>query len=366
MDPFFKMYQVSIPADLVEIVGAIQFSDLCDIEDVSDLCQHGKGRFSNLMLTPCKILEARRLTRPSDQPTEYIDTNTVKITFEGRLLPKHVEFNGLLIQVRPFYHKPMFCETCQSFGHTIKFCRRKAKCARCAGPHKTLECKVQNENLALCPYCYSTHEEGRSKCAYFKEVADSFNQQIKSKQQTRYTNAVASALKDVDQTNLHQKNTYHSNFPPLFNSYESLSIEDPLPSTSRNFATEKTTSSFASFPPPPTNIYASKKASSNQIINRSRSTSKRRRDGSMNTQQAPPTAKPSIPSVPIWPSNVSYQSGPSTQKSTSILPLKEIILTLVHNSAIDSIWIAVIEALIDPLLQAIMSKSSSVPNPNNG
>lgn len=63
LDKFFRHYLVSIPADLVEIVGAIIHSDLSDIDDVADIPIHGKGRFANAMLAPCAILDAHRLHR---------------------------------------------------------------------------------------------------------------------------------------------------------------------------------------------------------------------------------------------------------------------------------------------------------------
>lgn len=128
------------------------------------------------ILTPCNNLKARRLTRPSEQATEIVDTNTVTITLEGRLLPKHFVNNGLLIIVRKFYHKPILCDTCQSFGHTNKFCRRKAKCS------KPLEHYSKFKPHAL--HSLLLYTRGRkSQCAYFKDVADRFNKQSRDKHQ---------------------------------------------------------------------------------------------------------------------------------------------------------------------------------------
>lgn len=58
-DPYFALYHVYIPADIVEIEGAICADDLCDMDDLKILTSTGKGIFGNTLLSSCDILEAR-------------------------------------------------------------------------------------------------------------------------------------------------------------------------------------------------------------------------------------------------------------------------------------------------------------------
>lgn len=360
LDAMFKRFFVSIPADFVEIVGAVNFSDLHDIEDVSDLCKHGYGRFSNNLVTECKILDAQRLTRLAENKSDYEFTNAVKVTFEGRLLPKFIVYNNLIIHVRLFYQKPMFCEKCQMFGHTNRFCRRKPKCARCAEAHLTSECKQKIPNPSICTYCSTAHEGGREKCAYFKEVADSMNNNLKQRYKSRYTRAIAVAQSQSSQ-NPSQRDEVH--FPPLHNEYAILSVEDPQPSCSQNIVQP---SNSRSFPPPPTNIYAKRQSTSK---NTSSNGLKRNWDRSVvSNKSTQPVQMPHAPqkssSVPVWPNPPTIQSYPTTTRSNGDTeqssPLRNILITLARNAGLSATWMAIIEAIIDPLLEALLPLSSTI------
>lgn len=68
----------------------------------------------------------------------------------------------------------MFCDRCQHFKHTDKFCTRPAKCAKCLGDHLTSECKNNEVDQKICPYCQTEHEQGKQNCAFFKKVNKDF------------------------------------------------------------------------------------------------------------------------------------------------------------------------------------------------
>lgn len=173
-------YRVYIQADEVETVGAINFSDIHDINDIDDIVDSGTGVFKNTQMDRAEIVDVYRLSTPATADNENVHSmsNTVKVTFGGRMLPSHIEIRGLLIKVRPWFQRAMFCENCQRFKHTSKYCKSKARCAKCDGEHPTGKCVDQHVDHTVCPYCKTTHAEGQHNCAHFKQAnRDYFNAQ---------------------------------------------------------------------------------------------------------------------------------------------------------------------------------------------
>lgn len=396
-DEFFRFYVVSIPADLVEIVGAISYSDLCDINDVAEIKRLGKGRFSNPLLPPCAILDAQLLTRKSSPSNTPTSSDTIKVTFAGRVLPKYVLFEGLIVHVRQFFQKPMFCDRCQLFGHTDKFCKRNPKCAHCAGAHMTTECSDSRAQSTLCCYCLTSHDGGRTNCSYFQEVTDSYRQKQNNQRKSRLSQAVSAVRAHVHQQlpqtqqqqclqQQHQQQQHptqrqqskqmfpgnlsnSAEFPAIHNRYETLATQDePLPNCSRNAATTAPSvpPPAKPFPPPPNNIYARHRTTtrSEQI---QRSASKRRRDNSIVSSAMPNktnhshTSSQSHPSpqyqLPTWPSNPiatgSRQTKPTEIRSFAA-SIKALILAKVHDAGLSPIMASIIEAVVDPLLDAVI------------
>jgi hypothetical protein len=46
---------------------------------------------------------------------EVVKINSLRITFEGKLLPDYVAVGNLLIPVRMYTRKAMFCEKCNRY-----------------------------------------------------------------------------------------------------------------------------------------------------------------------------------------------------------------------------------------------------------
>lgn len=368
VDSFFEQFLVSIPADLVEVEGAVNMDDLCDLGDITNLLFLGRGRFDNPLLKPCRILEAQRLYRVSEEGRVRTLTNTIKLTFEGRLLPKHIVYENLLVRVRPFHQKPMFCDVCQQFGHTLKHCKRTPKCARCSGKHATTECTV-TAPTNLCPYCLAAHAPGKQSCPYFQEVSESFKQRQNNRRKTRYTQAVASARASAAQAAIGDQDQHHSaadNFPPLQNRYASLPIDEPQENNAGTAAHPPgVPSTSRSSPNPPTNIYAKhqhRSAAQRSNGASQRSPSKRRRDGSCPTPTRPQPpglrgSAQSAPSVTVWPSVHHASQAPAPPPVNG---LKAIIISLAKNAGISSMWLTILEAVIDPLLCAIMPLAPTI------
>lgn len=216
-DKTFENYKVYVPAAEVEIDGVVSFNDLCDIGNLKNLKKLGKGKFGNPEIKPVEILESKRLSKADPENKQVtIITNDIKVTFAGSILPNHILVEGLLIKVRPFHRKAMFCEKCLQFEHTSKYCHRKPKCARCEGNHSTTNCNMEGIDKTLCPYCSQKHAPNIDACSHFKDINSSFSMAEKSKRQSRYATAVAIArAKEVESME-------NSQVPP---------ISDPQPGT---------------------------------------------------------------------------------------------------------------------------------------
>lgn len=149
------------------------------------------GRFTDPAIKPCRILEAELITRPSVNDGIRESTNTVRVTFEGRVVPNFIAVGKLHIRARPFLKWPMFCDKCLLWGHTIKFCRRKQKYARCSGEHKEESCTNPTVNKTLCPFCHLKHAKGMANCAYMRKVAKDHMKKQKVEQRARYQQLVS-------------------------------------------------------------------------------------------------------------------------------------------------------------------------------
>lgn len=351
-DATFQQYLINIPADNVEVEGAVNILDLCDLEDLDALATHGKGIFGNAALPPCKIVCAERLSRINTAPSgsnspDRVNTNTIKLTFEGQLLPKFTVIEGLRVRVRPFHGKPMFCSNCQQFGHTVKYCRRAPKCAGCGGVHLTSSCTAAIEQLCL--YCQSPGPHDRSNCDYFCEVNDGFRIKQANRRKTRLAQAVAAA----NQAQIAVPNNLSTDdivqYPPLKNRFSQLPVEEPTPNPVSGVPYGR-----------PTNPYAKVLRNggvAQRPIARARSASKRRR----NETEERPTPNTRTPSMQRVSSIQKPRSSPNTENSATSA-LKIAIIAFAKQANISSTLIRLIEAVIGPLLEALLPQLPSILN----
>lgn len=367
VDPYFGNYHVYIPADLVEIDGAISADDLCDMDDLQILISTGKGVFGNKWLSSCDILYAEQIYRVGGESAEQltrIETNTIKITFAGLVLPSHIVIGGLRVKVRPFHKKPMFCDSCQSFGHTNKYCKRMPKCARCSETHTTESCTARISDVSQCAYCLTNHRNDRRECSFFNEVNESFKVRQSNRRRTRYDQAVAAAARsnNLDTNNVLQLG-HAEQFPALQNRFSTLPVEDtPQPASPPPQPQHPSAQNQRS---PPTNTrmlhnpYAKVVNEGSRPTVRARSTSKRRRTESPKPilQAQSSTARPSR--RPETAQHATRAPGlPSNLSPT--LALKIAIITFARHANVSQIWITLLEAIIDPLLQAILPQLTSI------
>lgn len=382
---------VSIPdSRRVDVCGAVRADDLEGLGNLGLLTKNGAGLFGADGLPPCRILHAEQLVNAQREAT-----NTIKITFEGTLLPKFLGIDNLRIPVRLFWKQPMFCVKCQTHGHTEKLCRRPASCARCGYGHLTADCSNSAVNKTLCPHCAKKHADSRLACPYFQQVTKDFKaKQIASTKQ-RYQQAVSSIRNaNAAQQPRQQAPALNAvNFPPLRNAYASLAADQLDDDAPDDVTTDPNPHAFL---PPPKNPYAPR--------SRTRTPNKRYRDGStvsrqsahqqaarqQSAHQQPARQHPARlqaahqqPSRSQHAINAAAQRQPATQQNqhqpstaastrrsaprrdqsatgTQSATLKVLILALARSSSLSSEWISILEAFIDPLLKALLPYTSEI------
>jgi hypothetical protein len=126
-----KTYRVYIPEKRVEVIGCISWATTNNVEAL----MHGAGKFKNLNFPNVEVLEATRFQKNVNPIASTSTAATqgnreklpvVRVTFSGLVLPEYlVTGEGLLIPVREFKRRQMFCTTCLSYRHTASHCNNK-------------------------------------------------------------------------------------------------------------------------------------------------------------------------------------------------------------------------------------------------
>jgi hypothetical protein len=193
-DKEFSEYRVYIPAADVECYGVV----FCDPKDeIPDIVgEHAMGKFRNSCISPVGILDSfrfTRLVRKSDGKDSRVPTSFVRITFAGTVLPDYLAIGNLLLPVELYKPKPMFCNKCQSFGHTDSFCSKAIKCAKCRGAHSRDEC----QNIAKCQHCVSLIPHDLKDCEGYKKRKAYLSRRAKVKANISYAEVAKSGYYDI-------------------------------------------------------------------------------------------------------------------------------------------------------------------------
>lgn len=196
-----SLYRVYIPCDQVEISGVV-YDEVLDVESILD---RGFGQFKHRSLPKIPILECERLVTKTinNGNIVYVPSNAIRITFSGTALPNFLNIDNVLLRLRLFTPKLMQCDRCQSFGHTVKFCTRKVKCSKCAGPHQSDSCDTPSE---ICIQCKGTHESPKS-CAAYVTCKQKVRERIVSRSKFSYSDLLK---------------TSNTTMPVVSNVYDSL------------------------------------------------------------------------------------------------------------------------------------------------
>ncbi|CAG9860868.1 unnamed protein product [Phyllotreta striolata] len=146
-----------IPASLVTSRGIIRDIDLStSMEEIKNF-----GKAST------KILDARRLNRriANQQTVEYVPSETVLITFEGKNIPNTVSINYYESRVKVYVGPVLQCFNCLRYGHSSKQCRSHIRCSRCGEEHEATNCQKDIK----CIFCKLEHlATDRKQCTEFE------------------------------------------------------------------------------------------------------------------------------------------------------------------------------------------------------
>lgn len=122
--------------------------------------------------TPSKIIEFNRFNKriSDNNETKYVPSRTIKVIFEGSILPKEIYLYKMRYIVYPFIPRTRICYTCFRIGHIGKNCRGKPRCLYC-GLNKHLnseECPKKNFSHS-CINCGGNHLANSRLCPVFIE-----------------------------------------------------------------------------------------------------------------------------------------------------------------------------------------------------
>uniref|UniRef100_A0A1B6E0G7 Pre-C2HC domain-containing protein n=1 Tax=Clastoptera arizonana TaxID=38151 RepID=A0A1B6E0G7_9HEMI len=81
------------------------------------------------------------------------------------------------------------CKRCQSYGHTIKYCCKQARCVKCAGKHLTEECRKSDKQEPKCVHCGENHPANYRGCVVAKEIQKIRNNKIQKNYNNKTINA---------------------------------------------------------------------------------------------------------------------------------------------------------------------------------
>ena len=80
----------------------------------------------------------------------WVPSESLKITFREKILPRAVVIGHSYYKIRPFVHPPVQCFNCQRVGHTAQGCRARTRCLVCGENHNKEVCQAVIEKCANC------------------------------------------------------------------------------------------------------------------------------------------------------------------------------------------------------------------------
>ena len=136
-----------------------------DLEEIKPLISP-KGRNAGSV---GKVLAIERLKRRAG--ALRVDSLSVKITFEGNLLPDAIAIEWSHYKVSPYVQPPLQCFKCQRMGHVAARCNSKTRCMLCSGDHSRAECTAEPADHK-CANCKGDHRANDPNCPHYKQAKE--------------------------------------------------------------------------------------------------------------------------------------------------------------------------------------------------
>ena len=95
---------------------------------------------------------------------------TLKIDFEGKVLPTKVYIGSISFSVTPYNLPPLRCFKCQKLGHMANGCTRAQICNICSGNHRMQDCDSRAD--PRCANCHGAHVASSPICIYNKKALE--------------------------------------------------------------------------------------------------------------------------------------------------------------------------------------------------
>ena len=94
---------------------------------------------------------------------------TIKVDFEGTVMPSHIYLGNLSLRVRKYNQPPLRCYNCQLYGHLANGCTKKIVCNICSGEHSMKDCTDRSQK---CANCELHHAASSRECRFNKEAKE--------------------------------------------------------------------------------------------------------------------------------------------------------------------------------------------------
>ena len=124
-----------------------------------------RGYEGNFEIEAVKRMK-KKVKNAETNEKEWVDCQTVLITFAGQDLPSEIVIYKVKSKVEPYVPRPMQCFKCFRYGHTSKTCRGKDMCIMCGKEKHQDKCSVKSPN---CYHCSGQHKSTDFNCPIYKK-----------------------------------------------------------------------------------------------------------------------------------------------------------------------------------------------------
>lgn len=168
-------YHLYPPSHMVEIDGVVydQFINPAEIK------RNGFGVYKDVNAPAVPVVDVRVLSKCTTDGQNDI-SKPIRITFSAIILPDYFQIRSVLLPLRFFYPKPMFCAHCKQYGHTARYCFNQICCFKCGKKHseetcllKTstcFRCKTEHALLENCSVLQRKHKEIQLKHKQMRKI----------------------------------------------------------------------------------------------------------------------------------------------------------------------------------------------------
>ena len=185
-----------VPSKAYKVVAIGVHQSISDEEIIQEL---GK---SNV-----KVNKVQRL-KFKGNPTQKVVLDFDKEQDMRIALFSGIYFGRIRIRCEPFRPTPPVtqCYQCQGFNHVAKDSKSKVQCMRCAGPHKSSECKEKDKDSfnPKCTNCSGNHVAASRECPKFKEQFKKQTEKVKARQEKLQNSLI---VRGVSFSNIVKTNT---------------------------------------------------------------------------------------------------------------------------------------------------------------